>query len=238
MDVWCKGVPTTGSPAFQKIIDYAGTEFISVSGADSDNDGSFGQVVVRLSSGAYDHILDADDVLLTDGRNHLTYSYQVLNGADPANLQGTVTLVLNGPVDGEESACRQQAEHGFVFDPRGEGVLMGTVVFGEAEDVGAALADGDVIHVEIILSNEGLQHGADVLRAPEVVGRLDGTGHEAGEFNERRFLGLATLAPEHPTGCQRLGLRARPGPVGERWQRARGFLFENANGELGQLRDQ
>lgn len=95
MDVWFKGVPASGT-AFQKIIDYAGTEFISVSGADTDNDGSFGQMVVRMSSGTYDIILDADDGLLTDDWNHFTYNYQVLNGADIANLIGTVTLTLNG----------------------------------------------------------------------------------------------------------------------------------------------
>lgn len=99
MDVWFKGVPAaTTSTAFQKIIDYAGTEFIAVSGADTDNDGSFGQIVVRMSSGTYDHILDADDGLLTEGWNHLTYSYQVLNGTDLANLSGTITLMLNGRI--------------------------------------------------------------------------------------------------------------------------------------------
>ncbi|MES2708296.1 MAG: hypothetical protein V4726_17005 [Verrucomicrobiota bacterium] len=97
MDVWFKGVPASGT-AFQKIIDYAGTEFIAVSGADTDNDGSFGALTVRMSSGTYDIILDADDGLLTEDWNHIIYRYEVVNGTDIASLNGTVTLTLNGRI--------------------------------------------------------------------------------------------------------------------------------------------
>lgn len=97
MDVWFKGLPgTTTSSALQKLIDYAGTEFIAVSGADSDNDGSFGELVVQMSEGNTSQVFDADDGLLSDEWNHVTYSYQVLKGDNLASLSGTIRLTLNG----------------------------------------------------------------------------------------------------------------------------------------------
>ncbi|MDB6072232.1 MAG: hypothetical protein JWL81_3403, partial [Verrucomicrobiales bacterium] len=96
MGTWFKGIPAASTTAFQKVIDYAGTEFIALNGLDSDNDGSFGQLVVRLSATNADILLDADNGLLPEDWNHVEYSFKVTDGTDLANLVGTVTITLNG----------------------------------------------------------------------------------------------------------------------------------------------
>lgn len=95
-EVWFKGVPEPGFTALQKILDYAGTEFIAVSGADSDNDGSPGELAVRFSTVV--RRLDADDGLNVDGWNHVRATFTVTAAADLGAMTGDVEIVLNGKV--------------------------------------------------------------------------------------------------------------------------------------------
>lgn len=95
-DVWFFGVPENPANVVQKIVDYAGTQFIGVSGYDHDSDGSPGEVVVRLGATANTYRLDADDGLNVQGWNHFIMAYTVTNASNLDALVGNLALVLNG----------------------------------------------------------------------------------------------------------------------------------------------
>src|SRR5690606_24314300 len=79
-----------------KVLDYAGTEYIAVSGSNSDADDNGCEVFVGLSNNRNFAVLDADDGYLPDGWNHLVWTFEVTDEFDPAAVVGNVVIDLNG----------------------------------------------------------------------------------------------------------------------------------------------
>ncbi len=92
-DIWFKGAPTAN---LNKLIDFAGTDWLAASTADSDGDGNVGEIVISPGNDYANSLrLDADDGYRPDDWNHAVARFQVTGGT-VANLTGTLSLTLNG----------------------------------------------------------------------------------------------------------------------------------------------
>ncbi len=180
-DIWFKGVQGT---ALQKIMDYAGTEYIATRESNADGDENAGEVIISVGNSVTFMVLDKDEGLNVTGWNHLVLSFKVTDESNPAAILGEGIASLNGIITTRAATLSSYGDtlnrslnigshpipgtelyRGLVYNPL---VYLGVppAAGGNTAISLARTANGLVITFEGVLqSSANLQQWADVLNA-------------------------------------------------------------------------
>jgi hypothetical protein len=136
-DVWFKGVQ---GATIQKVLDYAGTEYIATRESNADGDDHPGEVIISISNSATFMVLDTDDGLDLTGWNHLVFSFKVTDESNPAAILGEATANLNGTITTRSGTLSNYG------DP-----LNRTLSIGSHPTAGSDLYRGLIYHPQVYL---------------------------------------------------------------------------------------
>jgi hypothetical protein len=180
-DVWFKGVQ---GATVQKVMDYAGTEYIATRDSNADGDDHPGEVIISVSNNSSFMVLDTDDGLNLTDWNHLVFTFQVTDETNPAAVLGEATANLNGTITtrsgtltnfgdtlnrtlniGSHPLAGVDLYHGLIYNPM---VYLGVPPVAGGDAAISFVRSGnslEITYTGVLQSSENLQTWADVVNA-------------------------------------------------------------------------